>query len=85
MAGIKSQEEINAEESRHNVSTTLNYYPADAGSPIPVVVGKYVVYCSWSFFATWPILIHIVFTDAAGYDEGPASATQGHPYQSMSL
>lgn len=43
MADIKSQEETNAEEKRFNVSTALNYYPADAGSPIPVIVGKYVV------------------------------------------
>lgn len=43
MADIKSQEETNAEEKRYNVSTALNYYPADAGSPIPVIVGKYVV------------------------------------------
>lgn len=43
MADIKSQEETNADENLHNVSTALNYYPADAGSPIPVIVGKYVV------------------------------------------
>lgn len=40
MADLKTDEQTVSEGSRHDVSTSLNYYPIDAGSPIPVIVGK---------------------------------------------
>lgn len=40
MVDLKTHEQIDLEKKRHDVSTSLNYYPVDAGPPIPVMVGK---------------------------------------------
>ncbi|KAG6353609.1 hypothetical protein INS49_005571 [Diaporthe citri] len=34
------QGQTDSEENRHDVSTSLNYYPIDAGAPVPVMVGN---------------------------------------------
>ncbi|KAL1865002.1 hypothetical protein Daus18300_007349 [Diaporthe australafricana] len=39
MANLTTQVGSQSEENRHDVSTSLNYYPVDAGSPTPVIVG----------------------------------------------
>lgn len=40
MVDPKVQEQAVFGENGHDVSTSLNYYPIDAGPPIPVTVGK---------------------------------------------
>ncbi|KAI3392055.1 hypothetical protein diail_6310 [Diaporthe ilicicola] len=39
MATLKTKDGSRLEENRHDVSTSLNYYPVDAGPPIPVIIG----------------------------------------------
>lgn len=86
---IERKRTIQVSDDRHDVPTSLNYYPVDAGPPVPVTVGKYV-------FTLLPrpnrrrrlCKLHIthsyIITDVVRHNEELVSTTSGRSYQSMS-
>ncbi|KAK2616137.1 hypothetical protein N8I77_002844 [Diaporthe amygdali] len=64
MTNPQRQDGSPIEDNHHHVSTSLNYYPVDAGPPIPVIIGEKSVNNQRP-----SVSIDVVIQDVTGYED----------------